>query len=80
MAGASLIKAIIGTSLPAKPTSHLPAARPSPRERVLRRKLTLGDASSCRNARVGAILGGSVSPKLRPVGEAREGSSSWETS
>lgn len=71
MAGVSLIKAIIGTSLPAKPTNHLLlSARPSPWERVLWVKLNL------RGCLVQKCQGGScsqrfMSPKLSPVGVAR---------
>lgn len=70
MAGVSLIKAIIGTSLSAKPTNHLPAARPSPCERVLRGKLNLRGCQPVQKCQGGSNPQRFMPPKLRPVGAA----------
>lgn len=70
MEGVSLIKAIIGTSLPAKPTNHLPAARPSPWERVLRGKLNLGGCQLVQKCQSGSNSQRFTPRILRPVGVA----------
>lgn len=83
MAGVSLIKAIIGTSLPAKPTNHLlPAARPSPWERYSRGTQPRGKPACAEMPGWELVTEVHVSQTEcgRNVGAAGEGSSSWETS